>query len=871
MLRFTGAGLLMAALLAFPALAPPAHAAGIDDLQRGFERPPDEARIMMRWWWFGPSVTQPELEREMRVMRDGGIGGFEVQPVYPLALDDPERGVRNMNFLSPEFLDHLRFTARKAKELGLRMDLTLGSGWPYGGPGVPITEAAGRLRVEKVKVAAGARRIPLPTLMQGEKLLGAFTAGGLEEWRDVRDGALWLPANGAPAEIWFFLSSRTGMMVKRPSVGGEGYVLDHYDRAALDRYLRTVAEPLVNALGPDKAFALFCDSLEVFGSDWTPDLLAEFQKRRGYDLRPLLPALASDQGAQTPGIRHDWGRTLTELLDERFLQPLHAWVRARGSQFRIQGYGIPPATLSSSAHTDISEGEGAQWKVVRAARWASSANHIYGRAVTTSETWTWLHSPAMRATPLDMKAEADIHFLQGVNQLIGHGWPYTNAGEEYPGWRFYAAAVFSESNPWYAAMPDIARYLQRMSWLLRQGEVAHDVALYLPTSDAWSRFTAGHVHMIEALREHVGAEVMPQILDNGYAMDFLDDGTLERALGRYRVLVLPNVEFLPAAAARAIAAFEKRGGIVLATRRRPERAPGLRAPAADHDAVRQALSSATLVARDSELGAALKAKLTPDIAWSAEQHALGFEHRRTPDADIYFVANTSNQPVELRARFRAEGTPEAWNALTGEATAPRGEGANLVVDLAPYESRVYVFSKRPHHSRPERRASGESIDLTAGWDRPLGDWAAADATRYFSGTHTYERDVTLTSAQLRGARWRLDFGAGTPVPESRLTNGHRAWLDGPVREAVVVYVNGERAGSVWCAPYRLDVTRLLKPGANRLRLVAANTAMNHMAGRSLPNYRFLNLRYGVRFEPQEMEKVTVLPSGILGGVRLESR
>jgi len=848
---------------------PPAQCA-IDELQRGFATPPPDARIMMRWWWFGPSVTKAELEREMRVMEAGGIGGFEVQPVYPLAMDDPERGVRNMPFLSAEFLDHLQFTAAKARQLGLRMDLTLGSGWPYGGPQVPVTEAAGRLRIEKTRVAKGATRVPVPAIGQGEKLLGAFTGGSTKEWKDLRDGALLLPADG-PAEIWFFIASRTGMMVKRPSVGAEGYVLDHYDRAALDRYLREVGDPLVKALGAERAFALFCDSLEVFGSDWTGDLLAEFQKRRGYDLRPMLPALASDQGPSTAGVRHDWGRTLTELVEERFLKPLHEWVRGRGSKFRVQGYGIPPATLTSNAHTDISEGEGAQWRVVRAARWASSANHIYGRNVTTSETWTWLNSPSMRATPLDMKAEADIHFLQGVNQLIGHGWPYTNAGEEYPGWRFYAAAVFNDANPWYIAMPEIARYLQRISWLMRQGEVAHDVALYLPTSDAWSHFTAGRVHMIEALREHVGEEVMPQILDSGYAMDFVDDGTIEPALSRYKALVLPNVEFLPVAVARKIEAFAKAGGIVIATRRRPDRAPGLKATDADHAAVRASAAGAMLVPSDAGLGAALRSKLSPDIAWAAEQHALGFEHRRTSDADIYFVANTSNKSVELKARFRAEGTAEAWDAMTGEVTASRMEGSDVVVALAPYESRVYVFSKRPLNTQPAAHATGETIDLTSGWSRPLGSWADDEATRYYSGTVTYEREVSVTEAMLRGAKWSLSFGQGTPIPETRLANGYRAWLDGPVREAAVVYVNGERAGAVWCPPYRLDVTRLLRQGTNTLRIVVGNTAMNHMAGRSLPNYRLLNLRYGVRFEPQEMNKVQALPSGLMGPVRLESR
>jgi hypothetical protein len=126
-------GLITWLVVVLGGLAAPAQAQRINELQRGFESPPDEARIMMRWWWFGPAVTKPELEREMRVMKEGGIGGFEVQPVYPLTLDDPEKGIRNFPFLSDEYIDALRFVSAKARELGLRMDLTVGSGWPYGG------------------------------------------------------------------------------------------------------------------------------------------------------------------------------------------------------------------------------------------------------------------------------------------------------------------------------------------------------------------------------------------------------------------------------------------------------------------------------------------------------------------------------------------------------------------------------------------------------------------------------------------------------------------------------------------------------------------------------------------------------------------
>ena len=98
----------------------------------------------------------------------------------------------------------------------------------------------------------------------------------------------------------------------------------------------------------------------------------------------------------------------------------------------------------------------------------------------------------------------------------------------------------------------------------------------------------------------------------------------------------------------------------------------------------------------------------------------------------------------------------------------------------------------------------------------------------------------------------------------------QAWLDSPVREAAVVYVNGQRVGSLWCPPYTLNVSKFIKPGDNKIRIVVANTAINYMAGRKLPDYRLLNLRYGERFQAQDMDKVQVVPSGLFGPIHLVS-
>jgi hypothetical protein len=916
-------GPLFASLvLLFVAFAP-VQAQRLDELQRGFERPPDDARIMMRWWWFGPSVTKPELEREMRMMKEGGIGGFEVQPVYPLMLDDPEKGIRNFHFLSDEHIDALKFVSAKARELGLRLDLTIGSGWPYGGPQVSINDAAGMLRSERAKIEAGSRRVSAPPLSAGEKLIAVFLvqtrgpsidAESIREITDIKEGVVQLPAGlTASQEVLFFISSHGGMQVKRPAIGSEGFVLDHLSRTATDNYLAKVGDRLMQAFGSQPPYAIFCDSLEVYNQDWTDDFLAEFKKRRGYDLKPYLPALIADIGPKTTSIRRDWGKTLTELLDERFLVPLRDWSKRNRTLLRMQDYGIPAATLSSNAYVDLPEGEGSQWKVVRATRWASSASHLYGRPVTSSETWTWLHSPSFRATPLDVKAEADLHFLIGINQLIGHGWPYTPPGVEYPGWRFYAAGVFNEKNPWWIVMPDLALYLQRISFLMRQGQPANDVALYLPNDDGWASFRAGNVHMIEILRELVGTDVIARTLEAGYNFDFFDDGALTKVgrvekdalvLGgnKYRVVVLPGVNRMPVETLRKLEEFVRGGGVLIATRRLPELAPGLQATPAEQEEVSAIVrrlfegpgARAHFVKDEkAELGSKLTGLLQPDLRLTPAVAEIGFIHRRTNDAEIYFVANTSNVRHSVDATFRVENMQaESWDPMNGSVSAAQSSAgarqSTIKLNLEPYESRVLVFSRRTvGNPGPAKSAQAphvvSELDLSSDWQVSFGEnskpvmmnslrsWTDDEETRYFSGLATYEKSIDLKEdMSQKELTVRLDFGEGTAIPQVNLRAGMQAWLDGPVREAAVVYVNGQRAGSVWCPPYSLDLTRHLRRGENKLRIVVGNLALNYMAGRRLPDYRLLNLRYGERFQAQDMDKVRPIPSGLLGKIRLVS-
>ncbi len=529
------------------------------------------------------------------------------------------------------------------------------------------------------------------------------------------------------------------MTVRRPALNAEGFVLNHYDPAAVRHYLSSVGEPLLDAIGPIRPYAMFCDSLEVDDSDWTPDLLAEFQRRRGYDLRPHLPSLALDL-PDSAALRHDWGQTLSELLDDHFLAPIQAWSREHGTRFRAQAYGIPPATLWSSSLADLPEGEGAQWRGMSASRWAASAGHIFGRPVISSETWTWLHSPSFAASPLDLKVEADVHFLQGINQLVGHGWPYSPAGAGYPGWRFYAAAVLNDKNPWWIVMPDITRYLQRVSFLMRQGAPVTDVAVLLPIDDAWASFAPGKVgDLIDTLADRLGPDAVGRILDSGFNVDFVDAGLLHRAArvdhgtlvvgsSRYRAIVLPGLERLDAETLEQLDTFARQGGVVVAARRVPDRSPGyLEATTRDADVRERAGrlfegpgAPGVVVPDDGRVGPAIADRIVPDVQTSPPRPEIGFVHRQLDRADLYFLVNTSNArqttAVTLRTTHRSV---RAWNPLTGAAWAASGRaasrgGTTVSVDLAPYES----VGTGP----PRRRPRGLCRPCA-----PIGAGAAPDA------------------------------------------------------------------------------------------------------------------------------------------------
>src|SRR5690349_4040996 len=227
------------------------------------------------------------------------------------------------------------------------------------------------------------------------------------------------------------------------------------------------------------------------------------------------------------------------------------------------------------------------------------------------------------------------------------------------------------------------------------------------------------------------------------------------------------------------------------------------------------------------------------------------------------------------------------NVSPAEVDKKSAEAISVMLELEPYGSRVLVFTRRKLPQTDAKVVEWLApIDVSAGWRVTFGgtgaamkfdtlrSWTDDDKTRFFSGQAKYETTFALPESYVqKNVRVRLEFGEGEPVspPAKPPANGMRALLDGPIREAAIVTVNGQRVGAIWCPPYAIDITDSLKRGENKLQIDVANTAINYVDGHALPDYLLLDLRVGERFQPQDMDQVQAIPSGLFGKISLAAR
>lgn len=854
------------------------------DVHRALTDPEPEARPQMRWWWFGPDIREADVDRQLAAMAAAGIGGVEVAFVYPLRPGSPD-------YLSAQPLGVLRHAAERARDLGLRFHVTLGSGWSFGGPHITPELAARGLVWERRAVQPGPGLLSTATTTStttGDQLVSASIMPGdlTEPLRDLEpldivDGAARVPDGRGPRVVLLGIVRPTGQVVKRAAAGADGPVLDHYSAEATRQHLDHVGGALLGAVPAELIESLFCDSLEAYGSNWTTDLPAEFERRRGYSFDRLLhwliaPPPTGDDDASAADratafrLRADVTRTLSELYEERFVAECQHWCAARGIPFRIQGYGVPPARVGSYRFADRYEGEGWGWKTVTATRWASSAAHVDDVPIVSCETWTWIHSPSFRATPLDLRGEAHEHFLSGVNELLGHGWPHSPEGAEGLGWFFYASGALDDRNPWWPAMPALMRELQRLSAVLRRGRPHRDLILLAPSDDAAQELGQApdgsqHLDLYRATRDRLPLGLTAAIREASLDYDLVDDTMLDRVpLDSGTVVVVAGMSTASAPVPAWLDHVREAGGQVLTVD-----SPGVDGTPCDVTRVAEAVSAH----REPLSG---PAATSPDI---------GVVRRDGETTDVSVVVNTGPAPAEFAWASRSRrARVEYWSPDAGTHVA-------APTHLEPYEAIVVIETDEaeaeswaPAPASPEGRSTVTLDDASWTVEFPGSEpvpvtlphrWEDSAERLRYSGSAVYETSFELPEGQGAGAA-ELSLGDASAWPPARRAEAetlrpqaYRAHLDPPVGEVAAVEVNGGPAGVVWAPPYRLDIGALVRPGANTMRITVFNTAANALADDPRPGElaRSVIADYGRRFEFQDLDRALAdVRSGLFGPV-----
>lgn len=737
-----------------------------------------------------------------------------------------------------------------------------------------------------------------PLILEGPEAVIDVTdrldANGHLDW-DIPEGE-WI--------VMRFVCANTGLSLRLPSPNSGGLAIDHFNAEATKFHFEYLLEKLREELGDFKDTALkqmYVCSYELSGSTWTPDFLAQFARRRGYEMTRYLPLLAGCTLKDHEAARrfdYDYRKTLGDLLVDAFYRTAAELSNEHGLLLCAEAGGpgpplhqVPVDALKALGALDIPRGEFWKEHNVWVVKETACAAHIYGKSQVDMEAFTsWRH---WQDGPFELKPIADRAFCDGANHFTFHTAAHNPSAMDRPGWVYHAGTHISPSIAWWPKAKPWIDYLSRCSFLLQQGLFVADVCYYY--GDQGYNF--------------VPPKRIDPSLGFGYDYDVCNaeviltrmsvkDGRLTLPDGMsYELLVLPERDDIDLDVLKKLEQLVADGATVVGPK--PTRSNGL-ADFARRDAEVRAIADRLWGRCDGTTikehaygegkiiwGRDLRVILNdrgvgPDCSvasfTSIMPHPVDYIHRRSTGADIYFVTNLTRYAHVGMWIFRGKNrVPYLWMPDTGEVHVcsyhRQDHGTTSVsLGLPPYGSAFVVFrdendlgmaTENPALASTRRREiSGPwEVRFPAGWGAPasktfdeLISWTQADedGIKYFSGIASYQRRFEMT-------------------PEE-LGQGQRLFLDlGNVRFVAEVFVNGASQGIVWKPPYRVEITDGVKAGTNELVVEVANTWSNRLAGdaRSPDGPKFCRTNIDRSLTWQVPWKDTpLLDSGLLGPVRL---
>lgn len=810
----------------------------------------------------GSAVDKENLGWNLDQYAKAGIGAVEITPLYGVQGNDKN----DIPYLSPRWMEMLRFVEKKDKELGIETDMATGTGWPFGGPWVPLSEAA-------------CKAVFVDTIVDVKKKLMDINFTLPEKERNFAKLKVIkaYPVAGATKKkrVIALYESRTRQMVKRAAPGGEGYVIDHFDSTAVAHYLAHI-DSAFTASGTPFPHTFFNDSYEVYGANWTPNLLTEFENMHGYKLQDKFPEFLDGDAI----VVSDYRETLGEMLLHNFTKQWTAWAHKHGAITRNQAHGSPANLIDCYAAVDIPEIEGfgltdfgikglrkdpgktrPNFSDLSMLKYAPSAAHITGKKYTSSETFTWL-TEHFRTSLSQMKPDMDLMFCAGVNHMFFHGTAYSPKNDPWPGWKFYASIDMSPTNSIWRDAPELMKYITHCQTYLQWGQPDNDFLVYLPVRDMWRTNTKKWLMMFDI---HSMAKKAPEfikcILDidkAGFDCDYISDqylrsctyknGMIETAAGtRYKALVIPGNNIMPSDVIEHISQLKAQGAKII----KGDNTEAM-AKAANPEMMRK-LYGLKLIRRSNKYG-----------------------HH-------YFIANLTDHDIKAQVPIATGENAALWyNPMNGSYhAAVINERGELAINLKSGESRILLSAQkesapwlqdkklRMAKTEPQTIDKGESIDLTANtWKlsfteeapkveetfslQGLKTWESlSDKAQVTMGTGVYETTFKLSKEQAK-KQWSIDLG--------------------DVRESARVYINGHYIGCAWAVPYILHCKDALSKGKNTIRIEVTNLPANRIAALDREGVKWRKMKeinvVDINYKKTTYDKWEPVPSGLNSTVKL---
>lgn len=779
-----------------------------------------EAKPFARWWWMGSAVDKENLNYLIPEYGKAGIGGLEITPIYGVQGND----ANDIPFLSKRWMEMLDHCNKVGAKAGVKIDMNTGTGWPFGGPLVTKEDAACKAAFDK----------------NGKLIIG-----------------------------------RTGQKVKRAAPGGEGWVMDHFDKGAVERYLARFTKAFEEN-GVAYPHNFFNDSYEVYGASWTPALLEEFKKRRGYDLRKheqLLrkvfdtkneasQALKIDENSdENRRIISDYRQTLGELLLENFTQTWTAWAHKHGSLTRNQAHGSPANLIDIYASVDIPECEGfglSQFGIkglrrdslvrknfsdLSMLKYASSAAHISGKNLVSAESFTWL-TEHFRTSLSQCKPEIDLFMTAGINHMYFHGITYSPREAAWPGWKFYASVDMSPTNSIWHDAPEMFKYITRCQSFMQWGQPDNDFLVYLPIYDMWQENGGGlllfDIHKMDRLAPKFIASIN-SIVSKGYDCDYisdnfvsklsLHDGKLRTEAGvEYSALVVPSVKLMPHETAAKLLALAKQGAKIIFLDQFPEDVPGygkLKNRRKLFGSIAKELPNHCLTSLDA-------ANVIPEEMKS--RYGLSAIRRKNATGHHYFISSLQPKGVNgwVRLAVPADGVA-LFNPMNGEVrkamTRKNGNATEVLLHLESGESCILqtynAKADMPSGLKNDvvYAPSATTVSLDKGW-----------TVAFPSLDKEFKIDTPSSWTTLGDAQVDSLAGSGVYTTEFEIADAEGEWqLDlGDVRESARVKINGEYVATLWAVPYKTNVASTSKTARTPSNLrspISLPTASRHSTAR----------------------------------------